>query len=146
MTDEVTDLSSTTACKRLTRADQALDDGEATLLCKAVPKGVVIYRVFGALFFGAADKLEAILAETHNEPDVLILKMNEVISMDASALHKLEHLHGKLRKHDKHLILCGPHTQPYFLMHQAGFFKKVGTENVVANLDDALQRARELLQ
>ncbi|MBI5428963.1 MAG: sulfate permease [Nitrosomonadales bacterium] len=121
------------------------DDGDATLMRKAVPKGVVIYRVFGALFFGAADKLETILAETHNEPEVLILKMDEVISMDASALHKLEHLHGKLRKHGKHLILCGPHTQPYFLMHQAGFFVQIGTENVVANLDDALQRARKLL-
>lgn len=121
------------------------DDGEATILRKAVPKGVVIYRVFGALFFGAADKLETILAETHNEPDVLILKMNEVISMDASALHKLEHLHGKLQKHGKHLILCGPHTQPYFLMHQAGFFEQIGAENVVANVEDALARARGLL-
>ena len=121
-------------------------DSEATLARKAVPKGVVIYRVFGALFFGAADKLETILQQSHTEPDVLILKMHEVISMDSSALHTLEHLYGKLRKHDKHLILCGPHTQPYFLMHQAGFFERVGKENVVANLDDALQRARELLK
>ena len=121
------------------------EDSEATLAHKAVPKGVVIYRVFGALFFGAADKLEAILAETHTEPEVLILKMNEVISMDASALHTLEHMHGKLRKHGKHLILCGPHTQPYFLMHQAGFFGRIGAENVVANLDEALKRAQELL-
>ena len=122
------------------------EDGDATIMRKAVPKGVVIYRVFGALFFGAADKLETILAETHNEPDVLILKMNEVISMDASALHKLEHLHGKLQRHGKHLILCGPHTQPYFLMHQAGFFQQIGTENVVANIDEALTRARVLLK
>ena len=122
-----------------------LEDGEATIMRKGVPRGVMVYRVFGALFFGAADKLEAILAKTHTEPDVLILKMYEVISMDASALHKLEHLHGKLRKHGKHLILCGPHTQPYFLMHQAGFFAQVGTENVVANLDEALARAKELL-
>ena len=122
------------------------DDSEATLARKAVPKGVVIYRVFGALFFGAADKLESILQQTNIEPDVLILKMHEVISMDSSALHKLEHLYGKLRNHDKHLILCGPHTQSYFLMQQAGFFERVGKENVVTNLDDALQRARELLK
>ena len=121
------------------------DDGEMTLTRKAVPKGVVIYRVFGALFFGAADKLEAILAKTNAEPDVLILKMHEVISMDASALHTLEHLYKKMRKHDKHLILCGPHTQPYFLMHQAGFFEKIGEDNVVANVNDALKRARTLL-
>ena len=122
------------------------DDSDATLMRKGVPKGVMVYRVFGALFFGAADKLEAILAETHTEPEVLILKMNEVISMDASALHTLEHLHGKLTKHGKHLILCGPHTQPYFLMHQAGFFERLGAENVTANLDDALARAKALLK
>ncbi len=113
---------------------------------EAIPKGVVIYRVFGALFFGAADKLETILQQTQTEPDVLILKMSEVISMDSSALHKLEHLYGKLRSHHKHLILCGPHTQPYFLMHQAGFFERIGKENVVANIEDALKRARDLLE
>jgi SulP family sulfate permease len=122
-----------------------VDDSDATTMRKGVPKGVMVYRVFGALFFGAADKLETILAETHTEPEVLILKMHEVISMDASALHTLEHLHGKLRKHGKHLILCGPHTQPYFLMHQAGFFQRLGLENVTANMDDALTRARALL-
>ncbi len=121
------------------------DDGEATIMRKAVPKGVVIYRVFGALFFGAADKLENILIELHNEPEVLILKMQEVISMDSSALHKLEHLHNKLHKRGKHLILCGPHTQPYFLMHQSGFFDLIGRTNVVGSMEEALRRARELL-
>jgi SulP family sulfate permease len=122
------------------------DDDEATLARKAVPEGVVIYRIFGALFFGAADKLETIMQQSHTEPDVLILKMNEVISMDSSALHALEHLYGKLHRHGKYLILSGPHTQPYFLMHQAGFFEKIGKENVVANLDYALRRARKLLE
>ncbi len=122
-----------------------IDDGEKTLIRKAVPKGVVIYRVYGALFFGAADKLESILAHNKTEPDVLILKMHEVISMDGSALHTLEHLYNKLRKHGKHLILCGPHTQPYFLMHQAGFFDRIGLDNVKANLDDAISRAKILL-
>ena len=119
---------------------------EATLNRKAVPEGVVIYRVFGALFFGVADKLETILQQSHTEPDVLILKMHEVISMDSSALHELDHLYGKLRNHDKHFILCGTHTQPYFLMHQAEFFERLGKENLVTNLEDALQRARELLK
>jgi SulP family sulfate permease len=138
----ITDLTHVSVAKESPHPD----DGEATIMRKAVPKGVVIYRVFGALFFGAADKLETILSELHTEPEVLVLKMDEVISMDASALHILEHLHGKLRKHGKHLILCGPHTQPYFLMHQAGFFAQIGAENVVANLNDALRRSRELLK
>lgn len=108
------------------------------------PKGVLVYRVYGALFFGAADKLEAVLHQQHSEPDVLILKMDEVITLDASALHTLEGLHHKLRKRGKHLVISGPHTQPYFLMHEAGFFDEIGRENVCINLDAAIERARAL--
>ncbi len=115
------------------------------LLSQRVPKGVMIYRVYGALFFGAADKLEAILNELHNEPDVFILKMDEVMSMDASALHSLQHLHRKLRAHDKHLILCGARNQPFLLMQQADFFGTIGKNNITANLDDALRQAHRLL-
>ncbi len=121
------------------------DDGEATRARKMAPPGVLIYRLYGALFFGVADKLESVLHQQHTEPEVLVLNMSEVISMDASALHVLEELHGKLVKRGKHLILCGPHTQPYFLMHQAGLFVRIGKENTVANLDDALARAKVLL-
>lgn len=66
--------------------------------------------------------------------------------MDASALHTLEHLYGKLRKHGKHLILSSPHTQPYFLMQQVGFFEKIGKENVMENLNNAILRSRESLK
>lgn len=113
---------------------------------KAVPQGVMVYRVYGALFFGAADKLETILRQQQAEPEVLILKMDEVITMDSSALHTLQSMQRKLRKNGKHLILCGAHTQPYFLMHQAGFFDEMGRDNVTANLDSALDRARALLE
>ncbi len=111
---------------------------------KVAPPGVLIYRLYGALFFGVVDKLERVLHQQHNEPQVLLLNMTEVISMDASALHVLESLHQKLQKRGEHLILCGPHTQPYFLMHQAGFFARIGLENVKANLDDAIVRALEV--
>ncbi|MDO8310500.1 MAG: sulfate permease, partial [Sideroxyarcus sp.] len=120
---------------------QMPDDGEATRARKMAPPGVLIYRLYGALFFGVVDKLESVLHQQHIEPEVLVLNMSEVISMDASALHVLEDLHNKLLKRGKHLILCGPHTQPYFLMQQAEFFKRLEKENLTANLEDALLRA-----
>lgn len=122
------------------------DDGEATLARKMAPPGVLIYRLYGALFFGIADKLENVLHQQHTEPEVLVLNMAEVISMDASALHVLEELHAKLTRRGKHLILCGPHTQPYFLMHQAGLFERIGKDNVTADLQASLERARDLLK
>lgn len=121
------------------------NDSVATLARKMAPPGVLIYRLYGALFFGVADKLESVLHQQHIEPEVLVLNMREVISMDASALHVLQELHRKLTKRGKHLILSGPNTQPYFLMRQAHFFQLLGEENLTANLDDALRRARVLI-
>jgi len=106
----------------------------------------MIYRVFGAFFFGAADKLETALKRANQQPDVLILRMRTVVVMDASGLNALEDLHAKFRRKGKHLILSAPHTQPLLVMDNAGFLDRLGRDNVCAHLDAALERARELLR
>ena len=52
----------------------------------------------------------------------------------------------KLQKKRKHLILCGPHAQPLFALERAGFMDRLGRENVCADVDSSLERAREILQ
>ena len=111
-----------------------------------VPKGVIIFRVFGALLFGSAEKLDSLGRRTGVRDDVVILHLGAVTAMDATALNRVETLHTKLRKHGKHLILCGPHTQPYFMMEKAGFFDVLGRENIAADLENAVARSRVLLK
>jgi len=111
-----------------------------------VPEGVLVFRLFGAFFFGAVDKLETALQRAGQEPEILVLRMREVLAMDATGLNALEDLYEKLRAHGKHLILCGPHTQPMFTMVKAGFFDRIGNENVCGNIGEAMARARTLLQ
>lgn len=111
-----------------------------------VPKGVVVYRVFGALLFGSAEKLNNVIRRAGGRTDVIILHMAAVTALDATALNRIELLHAKLRRHNQHLILSGPHTQPYFAMEKAGFFDALGRENVCADLDTAVARAKELLK
>jgi len=112
---------------------------------KQVPKGVLVYRIFGALFFGAADKLESALKRLKQEPDVLILRMRKVVAMDATGLNALEDLYERLRRKGKHLLLSGAHTQPLLVMENAGFLDRIGRENVCPHVDAALARAREIL-
>jgi SulP family sulfate permease len=114
-------------------------------LHEKLPGGVVIYRVFGALLFGAADKLDMVLRRGLSETRVVIFHMMAVSAMDATALDRLENLHAKLHKHRKHLILCGPHTQALFMMEKAGFLDAVGRDNVVADLPAGVARAKVLL-
>jgi SulP family sulfate permease len=146
-------LASALLVKRLSDASHVKEDEEVThanapgqtLAGKTIPKGVMVFRVFGAFFFGAADKLETSLRRAGQLPDVLILRMRDVLALDATGLDALEDLMEKLRKHKKELILCGPHSQPLFALTRAGLIDKLGLENVCGDLDSSLARAQELL-
>jgi len=131
----------------ITTVDESSDTegSQHSLVGKDIPHGVLIFRLFGAFFFGATDKLEAALTSAHREPKVLILRMRKLLTMDASGLNALEDLLENLRRKGGHLILSAPHTQPYLMMEKAGFIAELGMENVCPNIDAALQRARHLL-
>jgi SulP family sulfate permease len=131
---------------QITAVDPATETEGAhhSLVGKEIPDGVLVFRVFGAFFFGAADKLETALKRARQEPEILILRMRKVLAMDATGLNSLEDLHEKLRRKGKHLILSGPHTQPLLVMDKAGFLDRIGKDNVCAHIDAALQRAREI--
>ncbi|HEX4264117.1 MAG TPA: sulfate permease [Verrucomicrobiae bacterium] len=132
---------------QITAVDESTETEGAhhSLIGKEVPKGVMVYRIFGSFFFGAADKLESSLKCLKQEPDVLILRMRKVLAMDATGLNALEDLYERLRSHSKHLVLSGPHTQPLFMMGKAGFLDRLGRENICANIDASLARARVIL-
>lgn len=126
--------------------ERALDLApQDSLMGKQVPKGVLVYQLFGAFMFGTADKLENTLQRAQQEPEVLILGMRRVMAMDATGLNALEEFHWKMRKRGKWLLLSGPHTQPLLMMQKDEFIERIGEENVCENIDAALQRAREIL-
>jgi SulP family sulfate permease len=132
---------------QITAVDENSDTegSQHSLVGKQIPEGVMIFRVFGAFFFGAADKLETALKRASQEPQVLILRMRKVLAMDATGLNALEDLHEKLVARRQHLILSAPHTQPLLTMEKSGFLDRIGRENVCPHIDAALVRAREIL-
>lgn len=132
---------------QITAVDETTETegSQHSLVGREIPSGVMIYRIFGSFFFGAADKLESSLLRLKQEPDVLILRMRKVLAMDATGLNALENLYERLRRRGKHMILSAPHTQPLFMMDKAGFLDRLGRENVCANIVLSLERARELL-
>ncbi len=105
---------------------------------------ILAYRMFGSLFFGAANKLENLLLMQHGHPDVVILDMDKVISIDTTALDILQTLQRNLQKRGAHLILCGLNSQPGSLVFRSGFLDRLGDENVTTNITEALLRAQQL--
>lgn len=132
---------------QITAVDESVDTegSHHSLIGKEIPPGVMVYRMFGAFFFGAADKLESALRRLKQEPDVLILRMRKVVAMDATGLNALEDLYERLQAKGKHLVLSAPHTQPLMVMEKAGFLDRLGRQNVCPHVDAALSRAREIL-
>ncbi len=146
-------LASALLVKRLAETAHVDPDEEVTqgnssgqqTVGKIIPNGVMVFRVFGAFFFGAADKLESSLRRTGELPDVLILRLRDALALDATGLDALENLLEKLRKKKKDLILCGPHSQPLFALTRAGFLDRLGGENVCGDMESSLARARQIL-
>jgi sulfate permease, SulP family len=137
-------LSETTHVNEDDGVTQFISPGQ-TMAGKNIPDGVMVFRIFGAFFFGAADKLESSLRRAGQLPDVLILRMRDVLALDATGLDALEDLLEKLRKHKKDLILCAPHSQPLFALTRAGFIDKLGMDNICGDIDNSLERARKIL-
>jgi SulP family sulfate permease len=132
---------------RITAVDEATETegSQHSIIGKEIPDGVLVFRVFGAFFFGVVDKLDDELKRAKQEPEILILRIRKVLAIDATGLQALEDLHAKLHARGKHLVLSAPHTQPLAAMIKAGFIDRIGSENVCPHIAAALVRAREIL-
>jgi SulP family sulfate permease len=71
--------------------------------------------------------------------------MRNVRRIDATGLHALEDILKRFRSHGQHLLLSGLHEQPRRAFERAGFIEKLGPDNVCADVDVALDRARALI-
>lgn len=100
------------------RADEEAG-GAREQLAPAVPKGVEVYRVSGALFFGAADKLGEVLAHISDPPKVFILRLGDVPVMDATGMHALRDFQARCRRRGTSLLLCGLQKQPLRVLKAA---------------------------
>ena len=137
-------MAETTEVARVTAEDE-LETREQIAHGKDIPEGVVVYRIFGPFFFGAAEKMEDALLRSGALPRVLILRLQLVPAMDDTALNALESIVERMQAAGGTVILSGPHRQPLDMMMKAGFIERLGRKNIRAHFDDALVRAREVL-
>lgn len=143
-------MGESTEAKNITRLlsgehhqDPASDLGQPGL---EVPQGVEVFEVYGALFFGAADKFKRALLSGRRRPKVLILRMRHVLVLDATALHSLEEVYAHTKSRGVTLVLSGVTAQPMMLMVRSGFLDKIGQENVHGHISEAVARSRSLVE
>ena len=130
---------------KLVTAESEMEVGGDSIREKQVPAGVLVYRIEGPFFFGAAEKLEAALGRYSAVPRVVIFRMRNVPAIDATGLHALEVMLDKFHRKHTQLVLSGVQPQPMKVLYNAGFVDKIGLDNICPNIDAALVRARELV-
>ncbi|MFI5212119.1 MAG: SulP family inorganic anion transporter, partial [Ignavibacteria bacterium] len=121
------------------------DSGVNSLQNKNIPKGVNIYEINGPFFFGAASKFKEAIRVVNKTTNVLILRLRNVPAIDSTGIATLEDFYYDCKKNNTVLVLSGIHAQPMFASERAGLLEKIGDENIRGNIDDALNRAREIL-
>ncbi len=112
---------------------------------KQVPEGVEIYEINGPFFFGASYKFMEAMSSAGRNPRVRIIRMRNVLSLDATGLNALREQHKNSLKHSIPFLISGIHTQPLVALAQSGLLGDIGQENIFKSLDDALKRANQIL-
>ncbi len=118
-------------------------DGEEGDVHLAIPQGVEVYEINGPLFFGVATKFEE-LASMRDAMPIRIVRMRKVSFIDSTGLHNLEIFIEASMKAGQQVILSGVNKKVYSAIERTGIVDKLGKENVLNNIDQALARAEEL--
>jgi len=125
-------------------ADRYASD-ENGMRLRDIPPSVEVYEINGAFFFGAAETFKDTLARIAGKPKVLIIRMRDVLLLDSSGMHALKDVVHRSRKDGTAVLLSDVHMQPLVALTGSTVLEEIGPDNVFSNLDDALQRARDLL-
>jgi len=109
---------------------------------RTIPKGVEVYEINGPFFFGAAEMFRDRVGQAAGRPQVLILRMRHVLTIDSTGLHALRDLVERSRRNDTLVVLSDVHAQPVVALALTGLYDVIGESNMLGNIDDALNRAR----
>lgn len=107
-----------------------------------VPADVEVFEVKGPFFFGATHKFTSALSSLRQKPRVLVLRMQNVFTIDATGLRALESLQATAERGGPRIILVGVPGASREAMARSGLLARIGSRNVVEDLRTALDRAR----
>lgn len=111
-----------------------------------IPQGVEVYEINGPYFFGIATKFEEVMSRLGDRPKVRIVRMRRVPFIDSTGIHNLTTLCKMSQKDNITLIFSGVRPQVDGPLRKAGFYDLLGEENICPNINEALERAKAILQ
>ena len=137
-------MADTTDIKGWKYVDEDEENDPDNIGLKIVPKGVAVFEITGPLFFGMTDKIMNIISDMNDK--VIVLRMRSVPAIDASALHAFYDIQDKCKRRGTRIVFSHVNEQPMHMMQKAKFDEEIGTENFCENIDEALLRAKRIVE
>jgi SulP family sulfate permease len=140
-------MSNITQAGNITKSltDESDPDDPNSIQKRKIPKDVIVYEIFGTFFFGAAEKFKDAIREIGKPPKVLILRMRDVLVIDATGIRALDDVLARTRKEGSAIVISGAHAQPLYALQRQGLADKIGKENFCGDIDLALERAEVII-
>jgi SulP family sulfate permease len=110
-----------------------------------IPDGVEVFEIYGSLFFGAVSQFKESIRVVARKPKVLILRMRNVPTIDASGIRVLEELAEEAEQNGYIIVLSAVSRSVYRVMRQSGLVEMVGRENFAGDIFAALEIAEKHL-
>jgi sulfate permease, SulP family len=107
-----------------------------------IPSGVEVFEIYGSLFFGAVRQFKESIRVVATKPKVLILRMRQVPTIDASGIHVLEELADEALENGQIIVFSAVSRSVYRVMRRSGFVDKVGRKDFAADIFAALEVAK----
>jgi SulP family sulfate permease len=105
-----------------------------------LPRNVLVYRIDGPFFFGAAEKLENTLERTQLGIDTVVIRLGRVPFMDATGIGTLAEIVRRFQHHRVRVMLCGIHAAIAPTLESAGIRALIGEDNICANLEEVARK------
>jgi SulP family sulfate permease len=120
----------------------AAEDIAAASVSATLPASVLVYRIDGPFFFGAAEKLERTLERTPMGVATFVLRLGAVPFMDATGMRALEKVVQRFQKRGVRVMLCGLNPRVRDSLQRSGVLELVGAGNICTNLGEVAARLR----
>jgi len=116
--------------------NEAAEAGERVTL----PANVLVYRIEGPFFFGAAEKLESTLERVQHDIRTVVIRLGRVPFMDATGMQTLAEIIERYQRRHVRVILCGMSPALQRALRSVGAIDLVGEDNVCRDMSEVARR------
>ncbi|EAT16929.1 sulfate permease [Desulfuromonas acetoxidans] len=124
--------------------DEEDEEDDQPICGRQIPSCVEVFEIHGPFFFGATNQFKDTLSIIKEPPQILILRMRHIFTIDATAIRVLEDVLEKTQRDGTQLMLSG--VRPHLLkkLQKTHLYDEIGQGNIFAEIDTALTVARGL--